>query len=71
MRETGLILREVGRSLAFFRINFDVKAAITFIETLRPLRHCAGLSYYDITSAKSHVIIRYICTMSQRSQPLS
>ena len=27
-------------------------------ETLRPLRHCAGLSYCDITAAQSHVRIR-------------
>ena len=41
------------------------------LETLRPLRNCAGLSYYDITSAQSHVTTRKTCTMSQRSQRLS
>ena len=26
--------------------------AITLTETLRPLKHCASLSYYDVTSAQ-------------------
>ena len=30
------------------------KGAITLTETLKTLKHCADLSYYDITSARSH-----------------
>ena len=53
------------------RCTLRRKGAITLTETLRPLRHCAGLSHYDKILCRCDVIIRQICTMSQRSQRLA
>ena len=39
-------------------VDQEVKGAITLTETLRPLRHFANLSYFDITSAQSLLIMR-------------
>ena len=40
--------------ITFLAGSVSAKGAITLTETLRPLRHRAGLSYHDITSAQSH-----------------
>ena len=50
----GAILRPWGSPGA--------KGAITLTERLRPLRHCAGLSYHDITSSGCDVVMMKLAT---------